>query len=320
MHRRATARAAAARPSRWRGCGSAARTRWSVATQSDGSVVVTRTEGRSGGAGVGLGVEASPFGLELGVEGEARLHGQQGAAWEFPDAAAAARLPRRQRRTPEPTWRFGEAGDVLTAEAGAKIGGATLTGVAGVDAGGGRRRAWARAATTLYVRSRLDTGATVWLPRHRSQLAGPSTGDVMVELTLEHGGLPRDRVPHRRARVGARAGGRHGRAARPARSRRTARSRERGCSLRGLAAGAARARRGPAARLMLRHACSAALVERSVYAVTTSSTRAALAARSASSSGSTSTRSTVQRPPRARQRVDPPDRRERRARGLLSRR
>ena len=41
--------------------------------------------------------------------------------------------------------------------------------------------------TTLYIRARLDTGATVWLPGHASQLAGPSTGDVMVELTLEHG-------------------------------------------------------------------------------------------------------------------------------------
>jgi hypothetical protein len=41
--------------------------------------------------------------------------------------------------------------------------------------------------TTLYIRTRFDTGATVWLPKHASQLAGPSTGDVMVELTLEHG-------------------------------------------------------------------------------------------------------------------------------------
>jgi hypothetical protein len=158
---------------------------WSVATQSDGSVVVTRTEGRSGGAGVGLGVEASPFGLELGVEGKADLTVMKGAAWEFPDAATAAGFLAGKAH-PEPTWRFGEAGDVLTAEAGAKVGGATLTGVdASMRAAGGARVGKGR--TTLYIRSRLDTGATVWLPRHRSQLAGPSTGDVMVELTLEHG-------------------------------------------------------------------------------------------------------------------------------------
>jgi hypothetical protein len=75
---------------------------------------------------------------------------------------------------------------VLTAEAGAKIGGATLTGVAATmrEAGGVRV---GKGRTTLYVRAGIETGATVWLPRHTSQLAGPSTGDVMVELTLEHG-------------------------------------------------------------------------------------------------------------------------------------
>ncbi len=156
-----------------------------VATQSDGSVVVTRTSGRSAGAGVGLGVEASPFGLELGVEGKADFTTMSGAAWEFPDAAAAARFL-AGKAAAKPTWRFGEAGDVLTAEAGAKVGGATLTGVAAtMQAAGGVRVGKGR--TTLYIRSRLDTGATVWLPRHASQLAGPSTGDVMVELTLEHG-------------------------------------------------------------------------------------------------------------------------------------
>ena len=109
-------------------------------------MVVTRTEGRSGGAGVGLGVEASPLGLELGVEGKADFTVTQGAAWEFPDARGSRALPRRQRASATPTWRFGEAGDVLTAEAAAKVGGATLTGVEASMQAAARRARRARAA------------------------------------------------------------------------------------------------------------------------------------------------------------------------------
>src|ERR687896_427889 len=42
---------------------------WTVASRSDGSVVVTESRSRAGGAAGGFGVEASPIGLELGVEG-----------------------------------------------------------------------------------------------------------------------------------------------------------------------------------------------------------------------------------------------------------
>lgn len=158
---------------------------WSVAERSDGSVVVTRTGDRSVGAGVGLGFEASPVGFDLGVEGKADLRLMKGEAWEFPDAASAARFIAGKSEA-KPTWKFGEAGDVLTAEAGAKLAGATLTGAAAtMRAAGGVRVG--KGQTTLYIRSRLDTGASVWLPKHASQLAGPSTGDVMVELTLAGG-------------------------------------------------------------------------------------------------------------------------------------
>ena len=172
---------------------------WSVATQSDGSVLVTRTHDRSGGVNAGVGLEASPFGLDFGLEGKADFRIMKGAAWEFPDAAAAARFL-SGKSSARPTWRFGEAGDVLTAEAAAKIGGATLTGVAATaQAAGGARVGKGR--TTLYIRTRLDSGATVWLPRHTAQLAGPSTGDVIVELTLEHGAFRE--VAFRTAGVGA---------------------------------------------------------------------------------------------------------------------
>jgi hypothetical protein len=158
---------------------------WTVATRSDGSVLVTRTRERKGGGNLGIGLEASPIGLDLGVEGKLDVTVTSGATWEFPDAAAASRFLAGHSDV-APTWRFGQAGEVLTGEAGAKLGGATLSGIeasaraaAGVRVGRGR--------TTLYIHTRLDSGATVWLPRHAAQVAGPTTGDVMVELTYEHG-------------------------------------------------------------------------------------------------------------------------------------
>lgn len=160
---------------------------WTVATRSDGSVLVTRSRERKGGAGVGIGMEASPIGLDIGVEGKLDVTVTSGATWEFPDAAAAARfLEHGDPDNVAPTWRFGQAGEVLTGEAGAKIGGATLSGVeASARAAAGARVG--RGRTTLYIHSRIDSGATVWLPRHAAQAAGPTTGDVMVELSFEHG-------------------------------------------------------------------------------------------------------------------------------------
>jgi hypothetical protein len=163
---------------------------WSVATRSDGSVLVTRVHAHRGGVGAGIGVEASPFGLSIGVEGKADFEFGSGATWEFPDAQSAARFIAHGGDV-EPTWRFGEAGDVLTAEAGVKIGGATLTGVGATARSAGGARI-GRGQTTLYVRTRLDSGAEVWLGNHTAEMAGPSTGDVLVELTLGPGGSPRE--------------------------------------------------------------------------------------------------------------------------------
>jgi Flp pilus assembly pilin Flp len=172
---------------------------WSVATRSDGSVLVTRSHARKAGAAAGIGVEASPFGLSIGVEGKADFEFGSGATWEFPDAESAARFIAHGGDV-EPTWRFGEAGDVLTAEAGVKIGGATLTGVeATAQSAGGARVG--RGQTTLYIRTRMDSGSSVWLGNHTAEMAGPSTGEVIVELTLEHGRLRE--VAFRTARSGA---------------------------------------------------------------------------------------------------------------------
>jgi hypothetical protein len=158
---------------------------WTVATRSDGSVLVTRTRERKGGGSLGIGLEASPIGLDVGVEGKLDVTVTSGETWEFPDAAAASRFLAGHSDA-APTWRFGQAGEVLTGEADAKLGGARVTGIeasaraaAGVRVGRGR--------TTLYIHTLLDSGATVWLPRHAAQVAGPTSGDAMVELTYEHG-------------------------------------------------------------------------------------------------------------------------------------
>jgi hypothetical protein len=171
---------------------------WSVATRSDGSVLVTRAHARKGGVGAGIGLEASPFGLSIGIEGKADFEFGSGATWEFPDAQSAARFI-AHGGDDKPTWRFGEAGDVLKAEAGVKGGGARLTGVeATAQAAGGVRVG--RGQTTLYIRTRLDSGASVWIGKHIEDMAGPSTGGVLVEMTLEHGS-PRE-VAFRTARNG----------------------------------------------------------------------------------------------------------------------
>jgi hypothetical protein len=163
---------------------------WTVASQSDGSVIVTRADERSVGAVAGVGIEASPLGLELGVERTYTFAIGSGRAWEFPDAAAAARfLAASEDDRPPPVWRFGDAGSVLIGEAAVKVGGATLTGVeSSARAAAGARLG--RGMTTLYVRARADAlDATVWVPGGERRVEGPSTGDVIVELTRDGAGL-----------------------------------------------------------------------------------------------------------------------------------
>lgn len=161
-----------------------------VATRSDGSVVVTETDGRTVGASAGIGVDASPLGISLGVEGRYELIVGSGRAWELPDGESARRLlAAAPDSRPPPTWRFGEADSVLEGEIAAKAGGIKLTGVetsarmaAGARAGRGR--------TTLYLRGRVDgPSASLWTPTGTRRASGPTTGDVMVELTRERGEL-----------------------------------------------------------------------------------------------------------------------------------
>jgi hypothetical protein len=160
---------------------------WVVATRSDGSVLVTRTSENKGGAATGVGIEASPIGVSFGVEGKLDVTLMSGSTWELPDAGAAARLiAADDDDRPPPTWKFGELGGVLTGEAEAKLAGLTLSELEATARGAGGVRL-GRGRTTVYVHGRLRSGATVWTPGHGARVAGPSTGDVMVELTLEHG-------------------------------------------------------------------------------------------------------------------------------------
>ena len=163
---------------------------WTVASRSDGSVLVTQVSERRGGAGAGIGLEASPLGLEFGVAGAIDLTISSGATYEFPSAAAAGRFLAGDREGVEPVWRFGEAGEMISGELAARLGGATLGGVfTSARAAAGARLG--RGMTTLYIRTRLGSGATLWLPGRAGRVVGPSTGDVIVELTLD-GTEPRE--------------------------------------------------------------------------------------------------------------------------------
>jgi hypothetical protein len=160
---------------------------WTVASRSDGTAFVTRTEDRTAGVAAGFGAEASPLGIELGVGGAYGFTVETGRAWEFPDAAAAARFIAGGDHDLPATWRFGDVGTELLAEAGAGLAGAVLSGLeASARAAAGARVG--RGRTTLYFRARLEEPAPVSLVGG-ARSRGPAGGDLMLELTRDAGGL-----------------------------------------------------------------------------------------------------------------------------------
>jgi hypothetical protein len=178
---------------------------WTAARRSDGSVLITHTERREVGATMGVGVEASPLGVDVGADGRLDYGLGFGRAWEFADAESAVRfLKAEDRDDVEPTWRFGDAGGVLAGEVSTGVGGIKLMAVestaraaAGVRVG--------RGLTTYYVRARLDAlSSKVWAPGADPRFEGPSTGDAIVELTRDAGG-PRE-IAFRTVERGARDG------------------------------------------------------------------------------------------------------------------
>jgi hypothetical protein len=163
---------------------------WTAARRSDGSVVITQARTREVGGAVGLGLEASPLGLDVGAGGKVDYAFGSGRAWEFADAAAAVRFLRSEDRgDAEPTWRFGDAGAVLAAEADAGAGGLELAQVestagaaAGVRAG--------RGMTTYYIRTRADVfDARASVPGVRGHFDGPPSRGAIVELTRDAAAL-----------------------------------------------------------------------------------------------------------------------------------
>jgi hypothetical protein len=163
---------------------------WTVASRSDGSVVLTRTEGRSAGVTAGFGIAASPFELKFGVKGAYDLRVASGRAWELPDAAAARRfLAADEDDRPPPTWRFGDLGAELSAKVGATVGGAMLTGAESTATAAAGARI-GRGQMTLYVRAKIDgPELKVWIPGGVVRRSAGGSGDVLVELTREHGEL-----------------------------------------------------------------------------------------------------------------------------------
>ena len=150
------------------------------------------------------GVEASPLGLDFGVRGKVDFAIDSGRAWEFPDAASAARFITNhdEDRVP-PTWRFGDAGPVLTAAAHAKVGGVTITVVEATAEGAAGARV-GRGLRTLYVRAKLDSRAKAWLPGDAAEAHGPSTGETMTEITSDADGVRE--IGFRSAKRGPRPG------------------------------------------------------------------------------------------------------------------
>ena len=113
---------------------------------------------------------------------EVRLRARLRPRWEFPDAAAARPVPasREDRDDVEPTWRFGDAGAVLT--------GAADAGAGGCDADGARGDRRPRAPACASA-----AGTTTLLPPHAgSTRSTPAASVPGASVALD--GAP-DRAP-----------------------------------------------------------------------------------------------------------------------------
>jgi hypothetical protein len=178
---------------------------WTAARRSDGSVLITHARMRNVGATAGVGIEASPLGLEVGAGGKLDYRLGTGRAWEFPDAASAVRFLRSDDRDEtEPTWRFGDAGAVLTGDVDAG-GGPVVLAALESTAGAAAGIRTGRGSTTYYVRARLDPlDGRAGVPGANLHFDGPPARGAVVELTRDAAG-PRE-LAFRTAEAGARGG------------------------------------------------------------------------------------------------------------------
>jgi hypothetical protein len=185
--------------------------RWSLAIRSDGSAVVTRTEGRQLGATASIGPPAmAPFQLEVGASGKAGISRRSARSWSFRDLTGARRFLQEvlgpdpgaiDRHPPDERWQaFGEFAEASVGVAagrtvGRRAGGAApgreglaIAGSAGARIGGegalGRRTGGGR--TTWFFEAALDEPrAFATLPAWSS--SGPSR-TALVELTTDRAG------------------------------------------------------------------------------------------------------------------------------------
>jgi hypothetical protein len=178
---------------------------WTAARRSDGSVLITHAREREVGASVGVGVEASPLGLELGAGGKLDYALGTGRAWEFADAASAVRFLRSEDRDDvEPTWRFGDAGAVLKGTVEAEAGGIGLAALES-SAGAAVGVRVGRGMTTYYVRARFDVlDGHASVPGLSARFDGPAARGGIVEVTRDGAGARE--LAFRAAGPGARPG------------------------------------------------------------------------------------------------------------------
>jgi len=183
---------------------------WTVATRSEGSVLVTRLDADAIGLAGGLGVELGPL-VDAGAAATFDLSLAHGSAWELPSNADAARLLAAVRRGDDPavapTWRFGDLGAATGAGVGISLPGASLTALE-ASAGMAEGVRTGRGETTVYVRA--HAGASSPLVSLPGAARGTSSGSdgggspLLLGITRDADGLRE--LSFRRATPGSRPG------------------------------------------------------------------------------------------------------------------
>jgi hypothetical protein len=139
-----------------------------VARRSDGTFLVVANADDSAGLDVGLGAGVGP--LQLGAEAIAELKVARATAWELPDEAAARRFldDADLRRSRAPLWRSGSLALATSGWAGlgARISGDLAAGIGGAEIA---------AQTAAGVR--IGRGTTTYFLR--ADASGPQIGDAL---------------------------------------------------------------------------------------------------------------------------------------------
>ena len=157
------------------------------------------------GGKVGIGVEASPLGLNAEMSGKLDYTLMIGAGVGVPRLGIGPALPRR------PGARGPCSGDVALRRrgrrgrrrGGGRAGPVTLAGFEATARSAAGARV-GRGLTTYYLRTRADAVAGgITLPGVDARIEGPSTGDSIVELTTDAAG-PRE-IAFRTVQRGTRA-------------------------------------------------------------------------------------------------------------------